>query len=171
MKTLIRALALLAVLLVPAALPAQISPAWNTCKGDTLSVWNCAHYYSGTVSFASDIKGADLHETYSVIATVTAGRVHCKIKGSEVGEFEGPGMIAVEHKSTMNGGEYSIDIWCPEEEGQKTDRHREANLKVYPQQASDYATLAGKDEHESANADPANGVTGTDITTWQLKKN
>lgn len=170
MKTLTRALATLAVLLVPAALSAQISPAWNTCKGDTLSVWNCAHYYSGTVSVTSDVKGADFHQTYSVTATITAGRVHCKIKGSEVGEFEGPGMIAVEHKTTMNGGEYTIDIWCPEEEGQKTDRHREANIKVYPTQAADYAILSGKDENDGGS-DPANGVTGTETVTWSLRKN
>lgn len=168
---LVRLLAAL-VILVPGVLRAQaISPAWNTCKGDTLTTWNCAHYYSGTVTLTGELKGQNIHETFSLVATITAGKVVCHTKGSEVGEFSGPGMLAVEHESTLNSGGYEIWVWCPEEEGQRVTRHREPNLKVMDQRAADYAVLSGKEEYEHPSADEANGLSGTESLTWNLRKN
>jgi hypothetical protein len=163
---------LASVLLLPATMNAQvISPAWSTCKGDTLATWNCAHYYSGTVSVSNELKGPNnLHETWSVVATVTSGRVTCHIKGSEVGEFEGPGMIAVEHGSTLNSGNYAINIWCPEAEGERPTRHDTPLIQVRDQRATDYVTLEGKDGYEHPSADSVNGITGTETVTWRLRK-
>ncbi len=65
------------LLLVPVLfafpLAAQASGPWSACNMDSLSTWNCARYYSGTVSLTSELKGADLHQTYRVVATVTEG--------------------------------------------------------------------------------------------------
>src|SRR5215216_2062484 len=106
-------LPILALLLAPGSARAQAQGAWSGCKADSLSIWNCAQYYSGMVTYTSELKGTDLNETLSVVATITAGRVTCRLKGSDVGEFEGPGMVAVEHSSTMNAGEFKINVWCP----------------------------------------------------------
>ena len=159
------------LLLLPTSMNAQfISPAWNTCKGDTLSTWNCAHYYSGTVSLTGEIKGTGIHETNSVVATITAGKVVCHIKGSEAGEWEGPGMIAVQHDNTASAGDYQIMIWCPESEGDRLDRHEGPTIHVQHQRAADYAVLSGKDEYEHPSADSVNGITGTETMTWQLRR-
>jgi hypothetical protein len=159
-------------LVLPVPLVAQGTSAWSTCKADSLSTWNCAHYYSGTVSIASDLRGTDLHETFSAVATITSGRAVCRIKGSEVGEFEGPGMIAVEHKATrMVGGGYEISVWCPEAEGERPTRRDAPLIKVYDQRVADYTTLDGKDEYEHPSADAANGLSGTETVTWRLRKN
>ena len=165
-------LALLAsALVLPAPMKGQvISPAWSTCKGDSLATWNCGHYYSGTVSVSNELNGTDVHETWSVVATVAAGRVTCHIKGSEVGEFEGPGMIAVEHGSTLNSGKYAINIWCPEAEGEQVTRRDTPMIMVRDQESADYVTLDGKDEYEHPSADSANGITGTETVTWRLRK-
>jgi hypothetical protein len=163
----------LAALLLPTTTNAQfISPAWNTCRGDTLSTWNCAHYYSGTVSVTSELKGPNnLHETYSLVATITAGKVVCHTKGSEVGEFSGPGMVAVQHDDTGNGGDYAIMIWCPESEDDRPTRHEQPNVHVQHQRAADYAVLSGKEEYEHPSADSVNGITGTESLTWNVRKN
>ena len=76
------------VALGPASLAAQGSAAWS-CRTDSLATFNCAQYYSGTVTLTSQLKMGDATETFSIVATVTAGRVVCRVKGSEVGEFEG----------------------------------------------------------------------------------
>ena len=163
------------LLLVPAtlfALPlaAQASGPWSACNMDSLSTWNCARYYSGTVTLTSELKGADFRQTYRVVATVTAGRVMCQVKGSEVGEFEGPGMLAVEHSSTMNSGRYSIDVWCPEEAGKRPTRRDSPLIRVMTQQAADYAVLTGTDPHEHPDADATNGLSGTETIEWALRR-
>jgi hypothetical protein len=163
-------LPVLALLLAPGALMAQAQGAWSGCKADSLSIWNCAQYYSGTVTYTSELKGTGLNETLSVVATITAGRATCKLKGSEVGEFEGPGMVAVEHGSTMNSGEFKIDVWCPESEGERPTRRDSPLIKVMNQRAVDYGTLNGKDSWEHSSADAANGITGTETITWQLRR-
>ena len=163
-------LPVLALLLAPDALAAQAQGAWSGCKADSLSIWNCAQYYSGTVTYTSELKGTDLHETFSAVATITAGRATCKIKGSEVGEFEGPGMVVVEHGSTMNSGEFKINVWCPEAEGERPTRSDSPLIQVMNQRAADYGTLNGKEDGEHPSADSANGVTGTESITWQLRR-
>ena len=67
----------------PAHLRAQASGPWSGCKTDSLSNWNCAHYYSGTVSYSSELKTADGTESRSITATVAGGKVTCKVKSPE----------------------------------------------------------------------------------------
>ena len=163
-------LAAFILLLAPASVQAQAQGAWSGCKADSLSIWNCAQYYSGTVTITSELKGTDLHETFSAIATITAGRATCKVKGSEVGEFEGPGMVVVEHGSTMNAGDFKINVWCPEAEGERPTRRDSPLIQVMNQRAADYGTLNGKDSWDHPSADDANGITGTETITWQLRR-
>lgn len=171
MMTLLRSgMLLLLPTLVALPLAAQASGPWSACSMDSLSTWNCARYYSGTVTLTSELRGADLRQTYRVVATVTAGRVMCQVKGSEVGEFEGPGMLAVEHGSTLNSGTYGIDVWCPEEAGKRPTRRQAPLIRVMKQQATDYTVLSGKDSYEHPDADAANGLAGTETIEWALRR-
>jgi hypothetical protein len=167
------ALVLLPLVLVqgPAHLRAQASGPWSGCKADSLSNWNCAHYYSGTVSYSSELKTADGTENRSITATVAAGKVTCKVKSPDGPAFEGPGMLVAEHASTGTaGGKYTIKAWCPESPGARPTRGASPSIDTYEQQAADYATLEGKDAHEHPDADPANGVSGTETIAWQLRR-
>jgi hypothetical protein len=154
----------------PLSLHSQVPGAWSGCKGDSLSTWNCAHYYTGTVSLTAELKGANLNLTRSVIATVAAGRVTCRIKESETPEYEGPGMLAVEHETTANAGEYAINVWCPEAAGERPGRDDSPLIQVMEQRAADYALLTGTDAHEHPDADSANGLSGTETITWRLQR-
>lgn len=171
MMTRLRSAVLLLVpTLVALPLAAQASGAWSGCKTDSLSTWNCFQYYSGTVTITSELKGGGVHQTFRAVATITAGRVICKVKDSEVGEFEGPGMLAVEHESTMNSGRYSIDVWCPAEAGTRPTRRDSPLIQVMKQQAADYGVLSGKDPHEHPSTDAANGLSGTETIEWALRR-
>lgn len=172
MASLSRGLAFCLILL---ALPstvghAQAAGAWSGCRADSLSIWNCAQYYSGTVSSASDLKGTDLHITMSVVATITAGKVSCHLKGSEIGEYEGPGMLAVEHGSTENAGKYIIKVWCPEAEGERVSRRDSPIIEVLDQRAADYRALSGTESYPHPDSDEANGLSGTYTSTWRLQR-
>jgi len=156
--------------LAVAPLPAQVSGAWSRCNMDTLSTWNCASYYSGTVSLTSELKGPNVNQSRSIVATITAGRVTCKVKDPDTPEFEGPGMLAVEHGSTAASGKYKISVWCPEDAENRPTREDSPVIESYEQQATDYATLDGKDAHEHPDADAANGLTGTETITWRLRR-
>ena len=161
---------LLPLLLCQGTLHAQVSPRWSACRGDTLSTWNCASYYSGTFTTTSETKTADATTTNSIVATFAGGKVTCRIKDSESGDdFEGAGMLAVQHEGTGDAGEYNILIWCPEAEGDHPSRHEQPNLQSYKQRAADYATLEGKDSY--TEKDEANGVTQTVTTTWTFRRN
>ena len=162
-------LLLLPLLLSQVSLQAQVSPRWSACRGDTLSTWNCASYYSGTFSTTNETKTADGTTTSSVVATLAGGRLTCRIKDSESGDFEAAGMVAVQHEGTGDAGEYNILIWCPEAEGDRLSRHEQPNLQSYKQRAANYATLEGKDSF--TENDEANGVTQTVTTTWTFKRN
>jgi hypothetical protein len=164
------ALLLLPLVLIPSVLPAQGSAAWSGCKTDSLSNYNCAQYYSGTVSLTSELKSANGTETWSVVATVAGGRVTCKVKGTDTPEFEAPGMLAVEHGSNMNSGAFKIMVWCPQAAGERSTRRDSPSIETYDQRAADYATLDGKDAHEHPNTDAANGVSGTEVITWRLRR-
>ena len=162
------ALGVLAVVLCP-ALQAQAAGQW-ACRADSLSGWNCAHYYNGTVTLTSELTGS-VHETHKIVATVTGGRATCRVSGSEMAEFEAPGMVAVTHEATlMVGGGYSISVWCPEEAGDRPRRGTEPQIKIQGQRATSYTTLEGKDSHEHPDADAANGVSGTETITWTLRR-
>jgi hypothetical protein len=137
---------------------------------DSLATWNCAQYYSGTITLTSDLKGSDVHEALRVVATVTGGRVSCQVKGTELGEFEGSGMLVVEHGSTENSGKYGISVWCPEAAGKRPRRGDAPLISVTNQQAAEYATLDGKDSYDHPSADPANGLSGTETITWALRR-
>lgn len=143
---------------------------WSGCKTDSLSNYNCAQYYSGTVSYNSELKGQDLHQLGSIVATITAGRVTCRVKEPDTPEFEGPGMLVVEHESTMNAGKYKISVWCPGAAGERPTRADQPAIESYEQQATDYNALNGKDTHEHPDADAANGLTGTETIAWALKR-
>ncbi len=80
-------------------------------------------------------------------------------------------MLVAEHASTGTaGGKYNIKVWCPEAAGERPTRGDSPIIDTYEQQASDYATLEGKDAHEHPDADPANGVSGTETIAWQLRR-
>jgi hypothetical protein len=158
-----------ALLMLSSTLHAQAPGRWG-CRADSLAGFNCAQYYDGTVTLTSELKGS-VQQSFRIVATVTGGRVTCKVSGTEVEEFEAPGMLAVVHEATqVVGGEYSIDVWCPEEAGSSTHRGTEAQIKIMKQRAADYAKLEGKDAYESPNADAANGITGTETITWALRR-
>ena len=161
---------LLPLALIASVLHAQGSAAWSRCRADSLSTYNCAQYYSGTVSLTSELKTPNGTETSSVVATVTGGRVTCRVKRPDTPEFEASGMLAVEHGSTMNSGDFKIQVWCPEGAGEPVSRHDAASIETYDQRAADYATLEGRDAHEHPNTDAANGVTGTEVITWRLRR-
>jgi hypothetical protein len=152
-----------------AVLQAQAAGQW-ACRADSLAGWNCAHYYAGTVTMTSELTGS-VHETHKVVATVSGGRVTCRVSGSEVTEFEAPGMVAVVHEATLVvGGGYSISVWCPEAAGDRPDRRKEPQIKIEGQRATTYATLEGKDSYEHPDADAANGISGTVTITWALRR-
>jgi len=158
------------VLQRPALLQGQASGPWSGCKTDSLSNYNCAHYYSGTVSYSSELKTPDGTETRSITATVAAGKVSCKVKTPDGPAFDGPGMLAAEHSGTGTSGKYNIKVWCPESPGERPTRGNSPSIDTYEQQAADYATLEGKDAHEHPDADAANGVSGTETIVWQLRR-
>ncbi len=160
----------LAALHLPGTLQGQGSKSWTDCKTDSLSTYNCATYYSGTASLTSQLKTPSGTENRSVLATVTAGRVVCRVTEADGSAFEGPGMLAAEHGSNMNSGEYVVRVWCPEAKGQRVKRSDSPIMDTYKQQADDYATLAGKDAHEHPDADAANGVSGTETLAWQFHR-
>lgn len=172
MPRFIRRLGLLFLPLALGVVPlqAQGSGTWTRCNMDSLSNWNCAQYYSGTVSYNSELKGSDLHQVRSIVATVIAGGVVCKVKEPDAAEFVGPGMLVVEHGSTANAGKYRISVWCPKAVGERPSRRDQPMIESYERQATDYNTLSGKDAHEHPDADAANGVTGTETIAWDLKR-
>src|SRR4029079_10633627 len=120
------ALFLLPLLLTqaPSHLRAQASGPWSGCKTDSLSNYNCAHYYTGTVSYSSELKTPDGTETRSITATVAAGKVSCKVKTPDGPAFDGPGMLAAEHSGTGTSGKYNIKVWCPRSAGRAHTPHR-----------------------------------------------
>lgn len=151
------------------ALQAQAAGQW-ACRADSLSGWNCAHYYNGTVTLTSELTGS-VHQTHKIVATVTGGRATCRVSGSEVTEFEAQGLVAVTHEATLTvGGGYSISVWCPEQAGDRSRARTEPQIKIEGQRAASYTTLEGKDSHEHPEADAANGVSGTETITWSLRR-
>lgn len=174
MATLARSsgLLVLSLALMPctAELQAQGAGGWSGCKTDQLSNYNCAQYYSGTVTLNSELKTPNGTEVRSITATVTAGKVSCKVKLPDGPAFEGAGMLAAEHAGTGNAGKYSIRVWCPESAGQKPSRDDAPAIDTYERSAADYALLEGRDAHEHPDADAANGVSGTETVVWQLRR-
>jgi hypothetical protein len=161
-------LSVLAVSLGHVPLAGQASGAWSKCNMDSLATWNCAQYYSGTVTMTSELKASGVDDRRSLTATVTMGRVSCRVKTTEAPEFEAPGMLAVVHGGTENSGDYEIMVWCPDAAGERPSRRDSPVIHVMNQRAADYAALDGKDAHEHPDADSVNGVTGTETLTWHL---
>jgi len=160
---------LLALAATTPRLHAQAGP-W-ACRADSLSGYNCAGYYSGTVTLTSELRGSDLRQTFRVVATVTNGRVSCQVSDSEVGEFGGAGMLAVTHEAAgVPGGGYGISVWCPASEGEQPHRGDAPMIEIMRQRAPDYAVLEGRDEYEHPDADAVNGVSGTETITWSLRR-
>lgn len=155
-------------LLAPTALAAQVSTSWSACKTDSLSTFNCASYYSGTVTLASRLKAPGVDEQTSVVATVSAGKVTCKASYPDTPEFTAPGMLAVEHDNNANAGGYEIRVWCPEGPGIAVQRRDSPAIEILNQESRDYRTHEGKESYEHPDADEVNGVTGTVTTTWSL---
>jgi hypothetical protein len=161
---------LVTVLALAPSLPGQVPARWASCKMDSLTTWNCAQYYTGTVTLTSDLKGPDLHQTFRVVATVTGGRVSCQVKGTEVGDFEGPGMLALEPANTENSGEYSFSVWCPESADKRARRRDTPLIMIRDQRATNYAMLEGKDSYDHPDSDEVNGLSGTETITWALRR-
>jgi len=150
-------------------LHAQAPGRW-ACRADSLAGYNCAQYYDGTVTQTSELKGS-VQQSVRIVATVTAGRVICKVSGTEVEAFEGPGMLAVVHEAAnVVGGEYSINVWCPAASGEVMERGSDPQIVIMKKRAADYATLEGKEAYESPSADAVNGITGTETITWSLRR-
>ena len=163
---------LLALVLMqgPAHLRAQASGPWSGCKTDSLSNYNCAQYYSGTVTYNSELKTPNGTEVRSITATVNGGKVSCKVKTPDGPAFDGPGMLAAEHSGTGPSGQYNIKVWCPESAEGRPTRKDYPVIDTYDQEAADYAKLEGKDSHDHPDADAANGITGTETIAWQLTR-
>jgi len=154
----------------PAGLAAQRAPAWTACKTDSLSTYNCASYYSGTVTMNSTLKATGVNQFTVVTATVTAGKVSCRLKTEETPEFTAPGMLMVEHDNNQNSGGYEIKVWCPDEPGKRVTRDDYALIEVMKQESRDYTRLDGQESYEHPDADDVNGVTGTVTTSWHLER-
>ena len=166
-SSLIGILALALILQVHSPVGAQTAPSWSACKTDKLSNYNCASYYTGTVTLAAELKTPNGVESRSITATIVAGRVTCRVKGATEPAFEGAGMLLVEHANTANSGEYTIRVWCPDAPGGKPS---DLAIDSYERQAASYGVLEGKDQHEHPEADAANGVSGTETITWALRR-
>lgn len=157
------------LVMLSSEMQAQAPGRW-ACRADSLAGYNCAQYYDGTVTQTSELKGS-VQQSARIVATVTGGRVICKVSGTEVEAFEGPGMLAVVHEAAnVVGGEYSINVWCPEAPGEATERGSEPQIVIMKQRAANYATLEGKDVHEHPSADAVNGLSGTETITWALRR-
>lgn len=161
---------LAAALLAPSSPVSAQAPSWSGCKTDNLSNYNCASYYTGTITLTAALKTSNGTETRSIAATVAAGRVTCRVKAPSTPAFDGAGLLAVEHGNTANAGEYTIQVWCPDAPGGKPSAHDAPAIDTYKRQATDYGRLEGRDEHEHPEADAANGVTGTEAVTWSLRR-
>jgi hypothetical protein len=152
------------------SLAAQAEGRW-ACRADSLSGYNCAQYYHGTVTLTSELTGANIRQSVRVVATIAGGRVSCEVKGTEVGEFAGAGMLAVTHAAALStGGGYEISVWCPEDADSRPSRRRQPWITVMHQRAADYAVLEGRDAHEHPDTDAANGLAGTETITWALRR-
>jgi len=169
-SSLIGILALALILQGRSPVGAQAAPSWSACKTDNLSNYNCASYYTGTVTLAAELKTPNGVESRSITATVAAGRVTCRVKGATEPAFDGAGMLVVEHANTANSGQYTIRVWCPDAPGGKPSRDDAPAIDSYERQAASYGVLEGKDQHEHSDADAANGVTGTETITWALRR-
>ena len=157
-------------LLFASLLEAQGTGRW-ACRTDSLSIYNCATHYSGTVTLTSELRGQNLRQALRIEATITGGRVMCRVTGTESGAFEGAGMLAVEHAvAQATGGGYSINVWCPESAGDRPRRGSSPVIQVMNQSAADYGVLEGRDQHEHPDADSANGLSGTETITWSLRR-
>ena len=165
-------LLLLPLALIPSGggLRAQGSAAWSGCRADSLSIYNCAHYYSGTVSLTSELKTPNGTESVSLVATVSGGRVTCRVKVPDTPEFEAPGMLAVEHGSNTNAGTFKISVWCPAAPDERVARDDAPTIETYDQRAADYGTLEGRDAHEHPSTDAVNGLSGTEVIIWRLRR-
>lgn len=165
-------------LLLPAIVPfafcapltAQVPARWASCRMDSLATWNCAQYYSGTVTLTSELRGTNIRQSFRVVATITGGQVRCLVNGTEAGEYEGAGMLTVEPASTEIAGEYRINVWCPEEAGRPVRRRDSPLIVITEQRAADYTRLEGTDAHEHPDADAANGLSGTETIAWELRR-
>jgi hypothetical protein len=162
------ALALLAALCQP--LSAQVTGDWSLCNQDSLATWNCARYYTGTVTRKSELKGQNFRETWSITATVTAGRVTCSVVKDEDPAFEAPGMLVVAQEGTTGSGGYGIQVWCPSEAGERVGRSDSPTIEIMDKTAKSYATLVGTESYEHPDADSVNGVSGTVAVTWDLRR-
>lgn len=166
-------LRLLAVLLVVALLPATAraqTGAWSGCRTDSLATFNCASYYTGTVTRAAELTTPSGTEKSLITANVTAGRVSCTVAVTGKPEWSGRGMLAVEHDNTENAGSYELRVWCPTEPGQKVGRRDDPGIEVLQQESANYGRLVGKDSYEHPESDEANGVRGTVTVTWRLER-
>ena len=162
--------ALAPLLLSFSTLNAQAYTSWSACKTDALSTYNCASYYSGTVTLTSVLKTPNGTESRSITATISSGRVTCRVKARTDPVFDGPGLLAVEHGNTANAGEYTIQVWCPDAAGGTPTRDDAPAIDSYKRQAPNYGVLEGQDAHEHPDTDAANGVTGTETITWSLRR-
>ncbi len=163
----------LTLLLLPALLwrPAegQGVEAWKRCNMDSLATWNCAMYYSGTVSQVSILKVNGKEERSTVNATITAGQVACRVTTTGQPDYDAPGMLVVGHATAGNrGGEYDFQVWCGESAGKRAKRGDYPVIELADLQATDYAKLDGKTTYEHPDADEANGVAGSVTVTWHF---
>lgn len=79
--------------------------------------------------------------------------------------------LVVEHGSNLNSGAYKIKVRCPQAAGEHSTRRDSPSIETYDQRAAGYATLDGRDAHLHPNTDAAaNGVTGTEVITWRLRR-
>lgn len=160
-----------AVIVLPLTLQAQVPAAWSDCRADSLAGWNCARYYSGTVTFRSELAvAAEGRSAVTITASIAAGRVTCRVEGTDVERFEGAGMLAVITEGPIAGGTYDIVLWCPGEAGEAMTRDAYPVVEIRKRRAASFTLLEGSDAWEHPDADPVNGVSGSETVTWSLRR-
>ena len=161
--------------LVAGPAPAVAEEATLPCRPH-LIYCNYADHFGGTIHLKSVLKVESdpaAGSTVDITVTVTAGKATCAgtIDGQAI---RGAGLLAVERGGSMEDAPgqpwYDITVACPDVDGAEPN-FSNASIKTYKQKdTGGFRTLAGKVAEENADADPANGVTGTTTLEWSLSR-
>lgn len=168
--------------------------------GDTLCLprvvpCNYAHLYSGTFSWRSNLAGEWGSYDRSVTVRVVQGVATCrggetevnisevqgqKVRTTELGTIQGPGLIAVEFDYDESGalvyrvtGACPSPVWRPSRQlpVQPAALGTSYEEQSYNQPATAIGiNLSGSRDEPAPETDLANGVSGRVLVTWELKR-
>jgi hypothetical protein len=151
---------------------------------------NYAHLYSGVFSWNYVLRGPGSSSTVIAQADIRGLDVTCNAtetiaaKGSDTHVFisKGKGLVAVEFKvDDENRKVYNITVACPTP-GNKDTPSQPAELGHFDQQTYDQlktdsgvvvspgVDLCGTSSSPAPEADDVNGITGTVVVTWELRR-